>query len=351
MPIRPSAHAAALVVLAGSAQALAAGPFPVSIELSALDGTDGFVLNGIDASDRSGVSVSSAGDVNGDGVDDLIVGASSADPNGGPTRARATWCSAARRRRGRALELSALDGTNGFALNGIARATTQRRLRLRRRGRERRRHRRPDRRGLPRRSERPGLARARATWCSARAGFARASLDLSALDGSERLRAERGRGERLLGRRRRRRRRRQRRRLRRPDRRRPRRRSERQTCSGQSYVVFGASSGFAASLDLSALDGTQRLRAERGRGGRLLGPRRRRRRRRQRRRLRRPDRRRGTAPIRTATFRARATWCSAPAAASRASLELSALDGTNGFALNGVAADDSRAAPSRAPAT
>jgi hypothetical protein len=44
--------------------------------------TDGFVINGESADDWSGYSVSSAGDVNGDGLDDLIVGAMYADPNG-----------------------------------------------------------------------------------------------------------------------------------------------------------------------------------------------------------------------------------------------------------------------------
>jgi hypothetical protein len=55
------------------------------VELSAIvsgDGTKGFVINGAVLSDRSGQSVSSAGDVNGDGFDDLIVGAALADPNG-----------------------------------------------------------------------------------------------------------------------------------------------------------------------------------------------------------------------------------------------------------------------------
>ena len=51
------------------------------IELSSLNGVNGFVLNGIDVGDRSGRPVSSAGDVNGDGIDDLIIGARYADPN------------------------------------------------------------------------------------------------------------------------------------------------------------------------------------------------------------------------------------------------------------------------------
>jgi Ca2+-binding RTX toxin-like protein len=56
-----------------------------SVELSEIqlgDNEDGFVINGVAAFDKSGTSVSSAGDVNGDGFDDLIIGAQSDDPNG-----------------------------------------------------------------------------------------------------------------------------------------------------------------------------------------------------------------------------------------------------------------------------
>jgi uncharacterized protein with PIN domain len=62
--------------------------FPASFELASLfpagggDGSAGFVLKGISSSDYSGSDVSSAGDVNADGIDDLIIGAIRADPNG-----------------------------------------------------------------------------------------------------------------------------------------------------------------------------------------------------------------------------------------------------------------------------
>ena len=56
-----------------------ASGFGASINLAAIAaGTGGFVIHGQDANDRSGTSVASAGDINGDGFDDLIVGASAA---------------------------------------------------------------------------------------------------------------------------------------------------------------------------------------------------------------------------------------------------------------------------------
>jgi hypothetical protein len=46
---------------------------------NASDPTGGFVINGEVVDDRSGFSISSVGDVNGDGLDDLIIGAVHAD--------------------------------------------------------------------------------------------------------------------------------------------------------------------------------------------------------------------------------------------------------------------------------
>ncbi len=59
-----------------------ASGFDAQIDLSNLDSQSGFRIDGENDSDDSGASVSGAGDVNGDGFDDLLVGAPGADPNG-----------------------------------------------------------------------------------------------------------------------------------------------------------------------------------------------------------------------------------------------------------------------------
>ena len=67
-----------------------------SFELSSLNGTNGFVLNG-QANDHSGFSVASAGDVNGDGIADLVIGAPNA--NWCRQELRGLWQSRAREQR------------------------------------------------------------------------------------------------------------------------------------------------------------------------------------------------------------------------------------------------------------
>jgi len=55
--------------------------FSSTLNASALDGTNGFRLPGIANQDASGKFVSSAGDINGDGIDDLMIGADYAEPD------------------------------------------------------------------------------------------------------------------------------------------------------------------------------------------------------------------------------------------------------------------------------
>jgi len=96
--------------------------FPASFDLSSLDGTNGFVINGVDAGDFSGFPVSGAGDINGDGVDDLIIAASFASPNGSVIAGESYVVFGQGSSGGgfnAILDLSTLNGTNGFVLNGV----------------------------------------------------------------------------------------------------------------------------------------------------------------------------------------------------------------------------------------
>src|ERR671932_354714 len=94
--------------------------FDASVNLSELNGSNGFAINGIAANDYSGYSVSSAGDVNGDGIDDLIIGAKYADPNGIRNAGQSYVVFGSNSGFGASLNLSELNGSNGFAINGIA---------------------------------------------------------------------------------------------------------------------------------------------------------------------------------------------------------------------------------------
>ena len=97
----------------------AAGGFAANLNLSDLNGSNGFQINGEAASDLSGRSVASAGDINGDGFDDLIIGARGADPNGSYSGASYVVFGAAGGFAAN-LNLSDLNGSNGFQINGEA---------------------------------------------------------------------------------------------------------------------------------------------------------------------------------------------------------------------------------------
>ncbi len=90
---------------------------PAAIDLSALDGANGFRLPGTSGSERAGVSVGSAGDMNGDGFGDVIVGAMFAD-FGGYNAGSAYVVYGKAGGFSADFDLSALDGKNGFRLDG-----------------------------------------------------------------------------------------------------------------------------------------------------------------------------------------------------------------------------------------
>ncbi|ELR99331.1 integrin alpha, partial [Gloeocapsa sp. PCC 73106] len=94
------------------------GGFNSSLNLSSLNGSNGFAINGINADDSSGESVSSAGDINGDGFDDLIIGAYRADANGRYS-GQSYVVFGSNGGFSASLNLSSLNGSNGFAINGI----------------------------------------------------------------------------------------------------------------------------------------------------------------------------------------------------------------------------------------
>jgi hypothetical protein len=95
------------------------GSFPARLDLSTLDGTNGFVLYGTEAEAIAGFPVSNAGDVNGDGIDDIIIGSYKAD-NGAQTDVGAAFVIfgsttpfAPR------VALQSVDGANGFRITGV----------------------------------------------------------------------------------------------------------------------------------------------------------------------------------------------------------------------------------------
>ena len=113
MPVS-SDYAGRVYVIFGTPDGLAP-----SFDLKSLDGSNGFQIVEGPRSDGFGASVSSAGDINGDGVDDLLIGSArtqSQDAEDGGSYV----LFGSRRDFPAIMDVDALDGENGFAVRGFA---------------------------------------------------------------------------------------------------------------------------------------------------------------------------------------------------------------------------------------
>ncbi len=89
--------------------------FPAVFNLENLNGKNGFVINGIKTGNQSGFAISGVGDINGDGIDDIIIGAYAANRGTGQSYvvfgSRKPWTTS--------INLVDLNGDNGFVIDGV----------------------------------------------------------------------------------------------------------------------------------------------------------------------------------------------------------------------------------------
>ncbi len=92
-------------------------PFTSDYELSSIDSLTGFTVKSIDQNDKIGTSLAT-GDINGDGIDDLIIGAGSAGTGNANGPGHVYVIFGKDTTYSEAFSLSNLDGTNGFIITG-----------------------------------------------------------------------------------------------------------------------------------------------------------------------------------------------------------------------------------------
>ena len=107
-------------LFAGSTYLIFGSPTPPAsiLLLGNLKSSLGLRIDGAEPLDRSGTSISDAGDVNGDGFDDIIIGSPNADP-GGKQRAGSSYVIYGRKSNNNSsVDLSLIDPADGFRIDG-----------------------------------------------------------------------------------------------------------------------------------------------------------------------------------------------------------------------------------------
>jgi hypothetical protein len=98
-----------------------ASGFPSLLELSSLDGTNGFSILAPTGAKFAGFAVHSAGDVNGDGIADIVIGAPGTDGFGAASGSGAAYVVFGKEGGfGSSISLGSLTGSNGFKIAGAA---------------------------------------------------------------------------------------------------------------------------------------------------------------------------------------------------------------------------------------
>lgn len=108
-----SSDAGAAYVIYGQSE-----PMALNFDLTDLDGSNGFVLAGESIGHWFGASVSEAGDVNNDGIDDLVIGAFYSRNNG--SQSGSAYVIFGRTLFPALVQMSDLDGTNGFEISAVS---------------------------------------------------------------------------------------------------------------------------------------------------------------------------------------------------------------------------------------
>ncbi len=83
--------------------------FPTTFDLTTLDGSNGFVVEGVSFNERRGATIAGPGDINGDGIDDLIIGSSNSSADEIVLYGSTTFPAL--------ITVNDINGTNGFLID------------------------------------------------------------------------------------------------------------------------------------------------------------------------------------------------------------------------------------------